>query len=190
MEYTNNKQHYVEEYPPFTRRPTGDHAIADESQETGRLVDPLDQWYEDVTQVPEIPGQRGAKRRPDERKYHDTEALESRIEVPETPAHRGVKRSSDEQLQEDTETSVNRIEVPETPGLRRVIRRSEEQLQEDTEASESRIEVPETPGLRGVIRRSEEQLQEDTEASESRIDGTCTQDNSLRRMKRRRTGVG
>ena len=81
-----------------------------------------------------------------------------------------------------------RIEVPETPGLRDARRSSE--LQEDTEPSVNRIEVPETPGLRGVKRRSEEQLLEDTEESESRIDGTCIQDNSQRRMKRRRTGVG
>ena len=78
------------------------------------------------------------------------------------------------------------LKVPEKPGLRGVKRSSDEQLQEDTEASVSRIEVPETPGLRGVKRRSDEQLQEDTEASESRIDGTCTQDNPLRRVKRRR----
>ena len=42
-------------------RPTGDQAIADESQETGRLLDLLDQWYENTTQV-QIPvqgGQRG-----------------------------------------------------------------------------------------------------------------------------------
>ena len=125
MEFSYNKQHYVEDHPPFTRRPRGDHAIADESQETDRHVDPLDQWYEDVTEMPETPGQRGAKGRSDEQKY------------------------------------------------------------EDTEASERRIEVPETPGQRRAKRRSDEQMHEDTEASESRIEGTCTLDNSLRKMKKK-----
>ena len=108
------------------------------------------QWYENTTQV-QIPVQRGAKRRPDERKYHDTEALESRIKVPETPAQRGTKRKSLDQKYEETLSSESRIEVPETPGPRDAKRSSE--LQEDTEPSVNRIEVLETPGLRGVKRR-------------------------------------
>ena len=198
-------------------RPTGDHAMADESQETGRLLDPLENWYDNSTQV-QIPVQREAKRRPDERKQHDTEALESRIEVPETPAQRGTKRKPLDQKYEETHSSESRIEVPETLGQRRMRRRSDEhkcvntdelecrievletpglrgarrssELQEDTVPSVNRIEVPETPGPLGVKRRSEEQLLEDTEEPEGRFDGTCIQDNSQRRTKRRRTGVG
>ena len=83
-EDTYNKQHHVEDHPPFTRpkfsMEIASDAVADESQETDRNADPLDQWYENVTEMPETPEQRGAKRRSDEQKYEDTEASENRLE--------------------------------------------------------------------------------------------------------------
>ena len=81
-EDTYNLQHYVEDHPPFTRPKisveTALDAVADESQETDRLLDPVEQRYEVVTEMPETLGQRGAKRRSDEKKHEDTEASESR----------------------------------------------------------------------------------------------------------------
>ena len=96
MEYTYNKQHYVEDHPPFTRRPPGDHAIADESQETDRHVDLLDQWYEDVTEMPETPGQRNAKRRSDEQTNRSMTTLRRRrAELNcRRPLHKGEQRGN------------------------------------------------------------------------------------------------
>ena len=58
-EDTHNLQHYAEDHPPFTRQKLSVEiafdAVADESQETDRHVDPFDQWYEDVTEMPETP---------------------------------------------------------------------------------------------------------------------------------------
>ena len=83
-EDTYNKEHYVEDHPPFTRPKLSveiaSDAVADERQETDRHVDAIDQRYEDVTEMPETPEQRGAKRRSKEQKYEDIEASESRIE--------------------------------------------------------------------------------------------------------------